>query len=171
MANDITYLKEIQAALKAADYPTELLEAEKTQLPLNVLSTSIGTDYKERGIHFSFSFYPTDDSGVTGEYMQVFCELPNEFTDTAQSIYVLLIPYLNAKVALGHLGFDFVNKKTYLRYTMLFDAQDPKQLDKVKEIVGMLAYTVETLQAPLKLVEDGVDNLNTILAEYEKVGQ
>lgn len=171
MANDLNYLKKIEEALQQANFPTELLEASKTQLPLDVLSATIGTDYKERGIYFSFSFYPTENKSVTSNYMQIFCELPNSFSAEAETVYVLLVPYLNAKVPMGHMGFDFSSKKTYLRYTMIYDEQDPNQLEKVKEVVSMLAYTVDSIQASLKLVEEGVDNLNTILSEYEKVGQ
>ncbi len=168
MTIDLTILKQIQKTLNESEMQTVLLEAENSELPLDVLHTELSPDKKNRNQFLNFTLYPVKDTNISTRYLQLFSELPIQFSEQSKTIFVILLPFFNMKVALGHFGFNSTNSKAYFKYTFIVDELDVKNKERLTEIVGIINYTHTIYQTAFDLIENGSQEIEKIMQTFNQ---
>jgi len=164
-------LAQIEQSLKEQNLNTNLLYAKDTGLQLDVLTVQLKPDFKGREQVLTLSFYPNSDTGKNTQYLQLFYESPVEFTEQSQVVYLMMLPYLNIKSAIGHYGFNFNNSTAYFKYTFITDEYDLRNTDKLLEVIELIHFTLGVYQPVFQMIETGATDVVAILAKIDEFYQ
>lgn len=166
-------LKQLQAALQAADYDAELAPIVEG-LPAGQLLVYLGEDEQERDFYLQLLFLSDLQRAVPGaprviegpedvDYMQFYSALPFTPVETAFGDLARLMLALNWNIPVGGFGLNETQQAAFFRQVLLCPRGqvDP---EVVVETVNSMTYWLGEYVDALEAVGTGAQTLAGVLA-------
>lgn len=122
-------------------YTVQLIERSE-QIPYHVLLVALTPDDKGRPQQLTLTFYPVGEDDVQNTLLlQYFIEAP--FTVDADGLSRLreLMPAINNKIVLGHLGITEGQNKLHYRYVQALPVTTSVSEEAVSDVIMLFSYT------------------------------
>lgn len=122
-------------------YTAQLIK-RSPQIPYHVLLVGLEPDSHGRPLHLSLTFYPVGEDDIENSLLlQYFIELPLDLDAEGLARVKELLPEINNKIVLGHLGITDGQNKLHYRYVQVLPADRVVSKEAVSDVVILLSYT------------------------------
>jgi len=110
-------LQHLQALAGQADYRSSILE-QASGVPFDILSIFLGEEDEDNEEHLDMVFYPESADLDGSNFLQFFYQYPFTLSDTGGQAVIQILPHINNRLSLGHLGISFGEKKVQFKYVL-----------------------------------------------------
>jgi hypothetical protein len=135
---ELGFLEEI---LIDMGYATQLVE-RSPQVPYHVLLVGLESDSGGQPLQMALTFYPVGEDEVENTMLlQYFIELPFEVDEGGLARLRELLPDINNKIVLGHLGITVGQNKLHYRYVQALPVDRLISHGAVSDVIVLVTYT------------------------------
>lgn len=154
---ELGFLEEIFTDL---GYTAQLIERSE-QIPYHVLMVGLNPDDHGRPQQLTLTFYPVGEEDVQNTLLlQYFIEVPFDTDESGLSRLKELLPEINNKIVLGHLGITDGQNKLHYRYVQTLPVARPISEQAVSDVILLFSYTPLLFNETLEKLAQGKISLD-----------
>jgi hypothetical protein len=167
-ARHLVELGFLEDILSDMGYTVQLIE-KSPHVPYHVLLVALEPDSKGRPLQMTLTFYPVGEEDVKNTLLlQYFIELPFEIDEKGLARLKELLPYINNKIVLGHVGITDGQNKLHYRYVQALPITSPVSEVAVSDVIILVSYTPLLFNDTLEELAEGKITVEQARARMEE---
>lgn len=150
----------LEDVLREMGYGHLQLYERSDELPYPTLAVGLEPDPAGRDWNMALTFYPTDELDSV-MLLQYYIQLPFELEPAGMERVAALLPSINRRLVLGHLGITEEEGAVHYRYVQALQSDELITRERVADVIKLVTFS------PL-LFEEMVEKLGTGVISIEE---
>lgn len=170
-ARHLVELGFLEDAIRELGRRTQLIERSK-DVAFHTLLVELDADSKGRARQLALNYYPLEDEEFSDSlFLQYFIGLSTRVKPDALAAVLELLPAINNKVVLGHIGITEGTTQLHFRYVQALPADEVMEQEKIANVFTLVSYTPVLFDELLESVASGDMTVNEAKGKLDSIYQ
>ncbi|MBN1136785.1 MAG: hypothetical protein JXM73_09365 [Anaerolineae bacterium] len=156
----------LEDVFREMGYDRVQLYERSEELPYSLLAVGLDPDSAGREQTLAVTFYPTEELEST-MLLQYYVQLPFRLDAAGLQRVTGLLPYLNRRLVVGHLGIDEDAGAVHYRYVQALQVDELITRERIADVVAMVSFSPHLFGEIVEKVGSGAISLEEARAEVD----